>query len=124
MKSVFFAVSLFSLLAFATPARAGNTCGAKLTTLQAAVDSACKPASKITCPSGGNPKTCAQLTELFNNARTCKANRVAVNKCFSPGPDQGHKTAVTMVGKNIIQCQRLMQTACAQERRQKAGTKK
>lgn len=116
MKNLLFGFSFVAILALAAPAHAVNSCGATLGTKQGQVNSLCKPASKTFCPNGGGTLSCAQLTALFNNARNCKAARVAVNKCFNP-PDQGHKTAVATVGQDVVKCQREMQNKCAAERR-------
>ena len=124
MKRLLIASSLAALFCLAAPAaQAGNVCGASLGPKQGQVDSLCKPSSKTFCPNGGGTKTCAELTDLFNNARACKAARVTVNNCFRP-PDQGHKTAVATVGQDVVKCQRAMQTVCAAERRRNNNKKK
>lgn len=117
MKPTLLVSSLAALFVLAAaPAAQAHRCGARLGPLQGTVDAKCKPASKTTCTAGGPAKSCATLTGLFNAARECKAARVAVNNCYQP-PDKGHLDAVKVVGQQVVTCQRLMQNACAAERR-------
>jgi hypothetical protein len=117
VKNLFFVFSLALFALAASPASAlDHRCGATLGPKQGKVDSTCKPASKITCVKGGPAKTCAQYTATFEAAKACKAARLEVNKCFA-APDKGHLDAVKVVGAEVANCQTLMQSQCAAEKR-------